>query len=184
MAGYNGYSMSNNAVSAYINGEKPLSKWTKQELLCALGEKERLCKKLTTNELRSEFLKKSSWHHTSSMYNRTDFYRINVDAVEEITAERVEEIIECREKPAVAKAEKPMYITALVEYDEWEGTRKHPRKVRYRAIVKYMSTDKMVKVNLFTTKRLSSLWIVNKIEQKTKFADAATLRKKFKLSEI
>ncbi len=26
MAGYNGWSMSNNAVEAYANGEKPLSK--------------------------------------------------------------------------------------------------------------------------------------------------------------
>lgn len=33
MAGYNGYSMSNNAVAAYQNGEKPLSKWTKKEIL-------------------------------------------------------------------------------------------------------------------------------------------------------
>lgn len=30
MAGYNGYSMSNNAVAAYENGEKPLSKWKKK----------------------------------------------------------------------------------------------------------------------------------------------------------
>lgn len=33
MAGYSGYSMSNNAVDAYENGEKPYSKWTKQDLL-------------------------------------------------------------------------------------------------------------------------------------------------------
>ena len=33
MAGYNGYSMSNNAVSAYDNGEKPLSKWRKSDIL-------------------------------------------------------------------------------------------------------------------------------------------------------
>lgn len=29
MAGYSGYSMSNNAVDAYESGEKPRSKWTK-----------------------------------------------------------------------------------------------------------------------------------------------------------
>ena len=33
MAGYDGYSMSNNARAAYTNEEKPLSKWTKSELL-------------------------------------------------------------------------------------------------------------------------------------------------------
>ena len=33
MAGYRGFSMSNNAVDAYISGEKPFSKWTKSEIL-------------------------------------------------------------------------------------------------------------------------------------------------------
>ena len=37
-SGYNGYSMSNRAVEAYYNGEKPLSKWTKAEA-DALAEK-------------------------------------------------------------------------------------------------------------------------------------------------
>ena len=32
MAGYCGYSMSNNAVDAYNNGEKPISKWKKQDI--------------------------------------------------------------------------------------------------------------------------------------------------------
>ena len=33
MAGYAGYSMSNNAVDAYNEGEMPLSKWTKKKFL-------------------------------------------------------------------------------------------------------------------------------------------------------
>lgn len=33
MAGYFGYSMSNNAVEAYENGSKPFSKWTKADIL-------------------------------------------------------------------------------------------------------------------------------------------------------
>ena len=32
MAGYCGYSMSNNAVDAYNSGEKPISKWKKQDI--------------------------------------------------------------------------------------------------------------------------------------------------------
>lgn len=36
MAGYNGFSMSNNAVAAYEDGEKPLSKWTKANILIQL----------------------------------------------------------------------------------------------------------------------------------------------------
>ena len=33
MSGYNGYSMSNNAVEAYDSGKKPFSKWTKLDFL-------------------------------------------------------------------------------------------------------------------------------------------------------
>lgn len=37
MAGYQGYSMSNNAVQAYKQGEKPRSKWTKAEVVAICG---------------------------------------------------------------------------------------------------------------------------------------------------
>ena len=33
MAGYDNYSMSNNAVAAYETDEKPKSKWTKKEII-------------------------------------------------------------------------------------------------------------------------------------------------------
>lgn len=81
MAGYNGYSMSNNATSAYSDGEKPLSKFNKQDVAFTkelvrihLG----IEVNLTVKELK-EFLKecgRSSWHHTSSKFNCTDFYDI------------------------------------------------------------------------------------------------------------
>lgn len=38
MAGYSGWSMSNNAVDAYSNGEKPLSKWTKADIFDTIEE--------------------------------------------------------------------------------------------------------------------------------------------------
>ena len=40
MAGYNGWSMSNNAVAAYEDGEKPLSKWTKTDIFGMIEEQE------------------------------------------------------------------------------------------------------------------------------------------------
>ena len=40
MAGYNGFSMSNNAVTAYEDGEKPLSKWTKADIFEVINEQE------------------------------------------------------------------------------------------------------------------------------------------------
>lgn len=36
--GYSGYSMSNNAVAAYEDGEKPLSKWSKSDIILAVAE--------------------------------------------------------------------------------------------------------------------------------------------------
>ena len=127
MAGYYNFSMSNNARTAYANGEKPLSRWTKEEILSELEEEtaEKL-KPLTARELRKILLYRSSWHHTSSRYNRTSFYSINKDKAEEITEEEIREIIKMRkeriiEGKEVKETSTPSYITALVQYTEWEG---------------------------------------------------------------
>ena len=83
MAGYKGWAMSNNAVAAYENGEKPLSKWTKAAILDAIRKQEieLKCSKEKLRKLPVEVLKEtcliySSWHHTSSHYNKTDFYSL------------------------------------------------------------------------------------------------------------
>ena len=80
MAGYRGYSMSNNAVSAYDDGEKPLSRWSKSDVISAIADE------LGVNESDIElkypyryYLKRTSWHHTSSKYNKTDFYSVSFD---------------------------------------------------------------------------------------------------------
>lgn len=46
MSGYKGYSMSNNAVAAYSEGKKPMSKWTKSEILATLSVSDEEKKKL------------------------------------------------------------------------------------------------------------------------------------------
>lgn len=99
MAGYYGYSMSNNAVDAYLGGEKPLSKWTKAGILSAARD----CIPDTNDEgesfdeiisalsalplsvLRERLLVRSSWHHTSKLYNHTDFYMVDDDVCSELT---------------------------------------------------------------------------------------------------
>lgn len=86
MAGYYRYSMSNNARIAYENGEKPMSKWTKKAIL---EEVEQLVdwedlpsaimpiiKKMTLPQLKG-LLNYTGWHHTSKMYNKTDFYEVD-----------------------------------------------------------------------------------------------------------
>ena len=71
MAGYDGWSMSNNARDAYAYGEMPASR-----VASATG--------LTTAEVR-RLCNPTSWHHTSSKFNRTDFYTL--DEVIEIANE-------------------------------------------------------------------------------------------------
>lgn len=88
-AGYDGYSMSNNARAAYASGRMPLSKWSKADILDGIqGEYGgklapdvfEVIKKLPLGFLKDKFLRsRGEWHHTSSMYNATDFYSINDD---------------------------------------------------------------------------------------------------------
>lgn len=112
MAGYNGFSMSNNAVAAYADGEMPLSKWTKAAILEAIfenceiaEEKANLLRKMIAKELKGAFLHLSSWHHTSKFYNCTNFYSLDFEAVEKMTAEEIKNIISNRKKAARRSAE-------------------------------------------------------------------------------
>lgn len=80
--GYVGQSMSVRAKQAYENGEKPLSKWTKQEIILAMEENDysqKLIDKARTmslNELKEKALEYSSWHHTGKFANSTNFYSL------------------------------------------------------------------------------------------------------------
>ncbi len=87
--GYIGKSMSVNAHEAYEAGDRPLSKWTKTAILEAveaLGFHLALpdLKNLKLEELRFFALERSGWHHTSKYYNRTFFYTINEQAVQNL----------------------------------------------------------------------------------------------------
>lgn len=129
MAGYNGYSMSNNAVDAYLGGEKPKSRWTKAAILEAVSEidesKAERLRKVPLDALRGAVLSYSSWHHTSSHYNRTDFYSVSESKVDALTDEEISKL-EKRKKP---KPKTERYRGTL-EYLEWSGTRNHPKATR------------------------------------------------------
>lgn len=95
MSGYYGYSMSNNAVEAYENGERPLSKWRKSDILEAISvsEIELKCsisklQKLPVKVLKEVCLTYSSWHHTSNHYNQTNFYTLDEKYIESLTDEK------------------------------------------------------------------------------------------------
>ena len=142
MAGYNGWSMSNNAVSAYNNGEKPLSKWTKKEIIETLSEAveggeielkaniEKI-KKMPVKALKDSCLHRSSWHHTSNHYNKTDFYSLDTEKIEELTDERINEIIADQ---GVKEKEEPKEERWKCAFLEWSGSRKHPTATRIEEV--------------------------------------------------
>ena len=132
MAGYNGWSMSNNAVAAYENGEKPLSKWTKADIFNAINEQVEIkcsiekLKKLPVKVLKGICLRCSSWHHTSSYYNQTDFYSLDVKRVEELTDDKIKELLLSYKADKKAES-KPLEEKWECAFLEWSGSRKHPK---------------------------------------------------------
>ncbi len=176
--GYRGYSMSNNAVDAYNDGEMPLSKWTKRELLDAIeAENNKInVSKLTSEELRDNFLTYAGYHHTSSYYNSTVFYRLK-DSVEDLTQSDIDQIIanrKKREKKEPKPYESKKQMSALVRFTEWTGTRSHPRPVEHTEAVHYIENDKTVDTSV-GKKRMTSLNIIYEAEG---LLDEAALRRK------
>ena len=131
MAGYHNYSMSNNAVAAYENGEKPLSKWTKAAIIAAAdeylteAEDEQREKKLawlraaSLAKLKEFALCKSSWHHTSCHYNATDFYSVDESYLDDLTIYDAAKLY-IKSAPAARRL-------GSIEWLEWGGTRRHPK---------------------------------------------------------
>ena len=128
--GYDVYSMSNNARDAYASGEKPLSKWTKAAILTEVEairpEAAEMLRNVPASLLKENVLCCSSWHHTSKMYNRTDFYSVDEDTIDELTAETVEAW-----RPT-KKADNGRKYRGDFLYIEWEGTTRHPKAVEHR----------------------------------------------------
>ena len=128
MAGYRtDYSMSNNAYYAYQDGEMPLSKWTKAAILDEIkliSKEDNIVvdfdslKKLTKNQLM-RCLECTSWHHTSSFYNKTSFYAVNIDLISDCF-KPVEKVDTQKKAVSVKKL-------GTIYYLEWSGTRNHPK---------------------------------------------------------
>ena len=96
--GYVGCAMSENAVSAYMGGEKPKSKWTKAAMLEEIEdwcwsndvEMDEGIRKLKKDEIFGRFFERTSWHHTGKFANVTDFYGLDEEAMEEHFGSEVE----------------------------------------------------------------------------------------------
>jgi len=111
MAGYEGFSKSNNAIEAESSGLFPASKIAKK-----LGHG------ITPQGIR-EVLDPAEYHHTSSRYNPTDYYDL------EEAKEHFEEI----KKISKIKSESRILKNAQVEWLEWGGTRAHPVPIKKSA---------------------------------------------------
>ena len=148
MAGYCGYSMSNNAVAAYDEGKKPISKWKKEEILCLIEEMieedalelncsfEKL-RRLPAPVLKDECLSCTEWHHTGKFYKETDFYELDEGKIEQLTDEQIDELAaQYKEQQEWIKKEKEEEKEEKWEciFLEWYGTRKHPKAREIREI--------------------------------------------------
>lgn len=127
--GYVGYSMSVNARNAYNRGEKPISGWTKQEILDAVDgidpDKVDMLRKVSVKTLRDHILVLTGWHHTSSMYNRTNFYAVDEDVIDSLTPEKI--AAWSRDFANTTKPVEQESFHGDFHYIEWSGTRNHPK---------------------------------------------------------
>lgn len=131
-SGYDGYSMSNNARAAYANDEKPLSKWSKEDIIYCASRinkyKAMLLKKVSLEDLRNHLLTRTSWHHTSSYYNQTDFYSFDEEAYEDVHESDINRWVEAHKQDvADKKKETPRIRKGRIDYLVWSGSRAHPR---------------------------------------------------------
>lgn len=145
MAGYYGYSMSNNAMDAYDEGKRPLSQWDKSAMVRALNKA--VADKEISVELADWFkkvplwffkevaLRSDEWHHSSSYFNKVDFYELNVDALvghQDISFwQKWLDILRSSRKAEKerAKAER----RARCKYLTWSGSRRHPKATEHEA---------------------------------------------------
>lgn len=179
--------MSERAAAAYDSGERPLSKWSKDDIIEQIEEVRQEwgddlpdlsdeLERLTKVELVEKFLYQSSWHHTGPYYVPTNFFAIEVGRAVDLTVEDIKKTIESRppraprvKKPKAAKV-KPTYVTALLEFNVTRHERRYYFSERVEAGAQYMSDQKMIRVPGYGNRRLSACRVLKSIEQKTRFA--------------
>ena len=164
MAGYCGFSMSNNAKLAYATGEKPVSKWTKTAIIAEFEKSGfspdflDILKKQSIKILRKACLGKSSWHHTSKMYNETDFYTVSVDCEESEILEMIEKVSDEIKKESEKTPEK-----WLVKYAVWYGNGRY-KKCEWCEDVGIISGNWFISEKSGKRKNISGNWF-KKIER-------------------
>lgn len=121
MAGYDGFSMSNNARLAYRNGLKPASKISG-----------------IPSPLVAQFCRAEEWHHTSSKFNVTNFYseeKARVIFGLDPESEDVEAVFnQAAAAAALAASKAPKTAEVLtgrtVKWIDWVGSFKHTKAIK------------------------------------------------------
>ena len=147
--GYIGSRMSERAYQAYMSGDRPLSKWSKADLLASIRqtygeEAEAFCRKFSVAFLKEKFLLKTSWHHTGKYFSRTSFYSFE-DGLD------LEDILAFVEEKK--EKETSSFFPCIGYWTDWEGTRKHPRPIDRE---EYGRSDGKVFYSLYGEKKLVS----------------------------
>lgn len=178
MAGYYKNQMSNNAVWAYSQGEKPMYKWTKTTILEEIDnifwhadEKTEIdFKKMTLKELKENFLVWSSWHHTGKNYNETDFYCIEESAVLNFTVKEFDKIISNRKKKTYTRR-----TAAELEQIKAEKEKDILLTERSKEIYRKLYIIYIYKSDLKTFKGLINRFLNDKINIEKDFAESVEI---------
>jgi len=135
MAGYQRYSMSNNAADAYESGKMPISKWTKSAILGAIREYLESCNNMAYYEKVKDmqwdrlvcFLKATERHNTSENYNKTTFYALDELFVDSFmnSGEILDHIVRgpkgyvsyCKNSEGYYFTSQPEYAKRMTKYD-------------------------------------------------------------------
>ena len=144
-SGYVGCKMSVRAQEAYDSGERPMSKWNKWDILSELeydldDDTISRLSKYSTQAIKNVCLEWTSWHHTGSYANETDFYQVidgrdadlnqvftDLDEEEKVLKEA--KLRQKEEKRLSESIEEKCYF----RFGVWSGSKKHPKLDYYRA---------------------------------------------------
>ena len=134
--GYVGNRMSVRAANCYDENIKPMSQWTKQEIIEILETYDFSDKDFSLNDIKKVpapalkhlFLSYDSWHHTGSYFNETSFYRFDDEILDVLTKEEINATVQrIKEESKKEKEKKSIEEKWKCEYLVWSGTRKHPK---------------------------------------------------------
>lgn len=136
--GYINQSMSERAAQAYQHGYKPLSKWTKTDIIDNVIESgvwtEDELKKYPKQVLANMFLEYQEWHHTSKMFNQTAFFGINLNEAESHDVEALDQLLaEYKEAAKENHKNEATIEKGFIRFETWEGSRNHPHLVEHEA---------------------------------------------------